>query len=273
MMRFFAAERNVLIVIVLNAIVITMMYFPLFRDNPAINSWLDRADTIITWFFVIELISKMTLYGIRGYFRSGWNRFDFTLIALSLPSLFVGILPIPDTSFWSVLRLLRLLRLLKLFQFVPHIEQLLAGLKRAVRASFMVMAVLALFNFVMALVTCHFFNELVPDLFGDPFVSMYSIFQIFTIEGWNEIPAEIANAVKENNYSSGWLSPYAITVLARIYFATMFLFGGIFGLSLANAIFVDEMTIDNTKDLEKQVDQMQTQLDEITMILKRIENR
>ena len=30
--------------------------------------------------------------------------------------------------------------------------------------------------------------------------------------------------------------------------------GGILGLSLANAVFVDEMTIDNTRELEEKVD-------------------
>ncbi len=270
MIRFFAVERNVLILIVLNAIVITLMYFPLFRGHPL----LEAVDKVITLIFVLEVISKITLFGWRGYFSAGWNRFDFLLIAVSVPSLLVGFLPVPNTSFWSVLRLFRLLRLLKLFQFIPHLEQLLAGLRRAIRASFLIMAVLALFNFVFALMTCHFFSRLVPDLFGDPFVAMYSIFQIFTAEGWNEIPAEIAAAVKNQpDGSASWIPPYAVIVLTRIYFATMFLFGGVFGISLANAVFVDEMTIDNTRALETQVGQLQVQLEEIKQLLARAQSK
>ena len=41
--------------------------------------------------------------------------------------------------------------------------------------------------------------------------------------------------------------------MVRGYFALSVLVGGILGLSLANAVFVDEMTADNTVKVEKMV--------------------
>jgi len=51
-----------------------------------------------------------------------------------------------------------------------------------------------------------------------------------------------------------------MAVLARVYFVMAVIIGGIIGLSLANAVFVDEMTMDNTVKLETKVDKL---LDEV----------
>ncbi len=50
------------------------------------------------------------------------------------------------------------------------------------------------------------------------------------------------------------------------------LLGGIFGMSLANAVFVDEMTMDNNEVLEDKIDDLTTELKELKdLILKRKE--
>ena len=69
-----------------------------------------------------------------------------------------------------------------------------------------------------------------PELFGDPLRACYSMFRIFTIEGWHEIPDAIGR-----NASAEW------TAFARVYFGVAVLVGGILGLSLGNAVFVDQM--------------------------------
>jgi voltage-gated sodium channel len=70
---------------------------------------------------------------------------------------------------------------------------------------------------------------------------------MFTIEGWYEIPDTVAD-----KYPDLWLS----TIL-RIYAITTVLIGGILGMGLANAIFIDEMTSDNNERLEKKIDKLQ----------------
>jgi voltage-gated sodium channel len=71
------------------------------------------------------------------------------------------------------------------------------------------------------------------------------MFQIFTVEGWHEIPDAIAAGATDS-----WAA------LARIYFGLAVLVGGILGLSLGNAVFVDQMVADNTDTLEGRVDQL-----------------
>jgi len=259
LLRFFCSERIVTLAILLNAATITCLYFPQFNQDLALVT-LDKAFTI---FFTIEAICKIGTLGARHYFGSAFHRFDFFLILAGVPSLLVGVIDLPDTSFLLLLRVLRLLRLLRFLQFVPHIDRLISGLVRAMKASLLVLIILAFLNFVLAIITCHLFANIAPDEFGDPLLSLFSIFQVFTVEGWNEIPAEITDRMKENGQSWYFFNSYTLIALTRFYFGTIVLLCGIFGLSLANAVFVDEMTMDNTDTIDHKIDDLQTQLTDI----------
>lgn len=259
LVRIFCSERIVTLAILLNAAAITCLYFPRFHHDPLLMT-MDKAFTI---FFTIEAICKIRTLGARHYFGSTFHRFDFFLILAGIPSLLVGVIELPDTSFLLLLRVLRLLRLLRFLQFVPHIDRLLSGLVRAMKASLLVLIILGFFNYVLAIFTCHFFAQIAPDEFGDPLLALFSIFQIFTVEGWNEIPGEISEKMKQTDQSWYVLNSYTLIALTRFYFGTIVLLGGIFGLSLANAVFVDEMTMDNTDTIDHKIDDLQQQLNQI----------
>ena len=252
--RFFMEERNVMIGIIINAVIIFLLYFPAHHDNQLLNN----IDHLFVIFFLVEAIVKLVVLKPKKYFDSNWNIFDFIIVVLSLPSLLTFFIPIPNTSILKILRLFRLIRLVRFIQFVPHIESILAGLGRAIRASFFVLMVLVFLNFMLAIFTCHFYGPYATEYFGDPLISAYSIFQMFTVEGWNEIPAFIAEKMND---------PYQIGAM-RFYFVMVVLVGGIFGMSLANAVFVDEMTLDNNKELEDKIDLLNTQIQEIKALLK-----
>jgi len=251
--RFFLTEKNILLAIVLNAILIFTAGFPEYK-NLSIWSWLEVG---FIFFFIIELIIKIREYGWEAYISQNFNKLDFFVVMASLPFLLSFIIPALHFNGLMLFRLLRLLRLSRFFSFVPNMGQLLAGLQRAFKASIFVLAALLLYIFVLSVVTCDLFGEIEPKYFGDPFISFFTTFQLFTLEGWNEI----ANSVAENSET---LSP----ALARIYFMAIVLSGGIFGISLANAVFVDEMTIDNNIDLEKKVDDMMIKLEEMKKLLE-----
>jgi voltage-gated sodium channel len=78
-----------------------------------------------------------------------------------------------------------------------------------------------------------------------------------------EIPLEV---IKASEAGEGHHPLFA--GLTRFYFILVVLSGGIFGMSLANAVFVDEMTSDNNEDLENKIDNLELQLKEIKEMLK-----
>lgn len=226
--------------IIINAVVIFALYFPECKNN----WWLLAIDHAFILFFLVEVIVKLIVLKPKAYFAAGWNRFDFIIVLGSLPVFLEGLFPIPEaTGLLILLRLFRLVRLVRFLRFIPNIEQVMAGLGRAIKASVFVLGVLVFLNFMLAILTCHFYAESAPEYFGNPLVSIYSVFQLFTLEGWNEIPA----AIVQNSDSA------MTTGLTRFYFAFVVI-GGIFGMSLANAVFIDEMMMDNNQELEDKVD-------------------
>lgn len=243
-----------LIAVVLNAFIISALYFPAYKDNLR----LEYIDMTFILLFVVEALVKISTYGLKGYFDNYWNRFDFTIVVLSLPTLLVPFTEVPDTGFFIVLRLFRIVRIARLLRFVPNMQHILKGLGRALKASIFVMAALIFLVLILSILTCHFYGTIVPEYFGDPLISIYSIFRLFTLEGWYEIPNAIADKTE-----TAWLIG-----ITRLYFGFIVLLGGVFGMSLANAVFVDEMTMDNNEKLEAKIDGMQQQLTEMRALLE-----
>lgn len=52
-------------------------------------------------------------------------------------------------------------------------------------------------------------------------------------------------------------------LFTRVYFVVLLFGGGIFGLSLINSIFVDNMLSDNTNALDQQVSRLEAKVDEL----------
>ena len=254
-----------MIAILINAIIIFTLYFPAYRHN----DWLELIDYFFILFFVLEAVVKLYTLKPGPYFANPWNRFDLIIVVGSLPSLLVELVSIPDTSLIIILRLFRLVRLVRFIRFVPHLGKVIAGLGRALQASVFVLLALLFLNLLLAIITCHFYAEIAPEYFGDPLISAYSIFQMFTVEGWNEIPAAIAQHIKEANGDTLSYRANFFIGATRFYFVLVVLLGGVFGMSLANAVFVDEMTMDNNDDLEAKIDNLQQEIQELKEMLRR----
>jgi voltage-gated sodium channel len=200
---------------------------------------------ICVLYFLLEAYLKSRSWGWSTYWAGGWNRFDFIVVACSLPALTSPFLELELLAWTPILRVGRLFRLFRLMRFIPNRDHLMAGVARALRASIGVFFALVLIDLVLALGATMLFGPYAPEYFGDPLLSLYSMFKVFTVEGWYEVPDLLS---ERGDPALGWL--------ARMYFVVSVLVGGILGLSLANAVFVDEMTMDNTAKLERRVEDL-----------------
>lgn len=252
--RFFLDDKFIFSAIALNAVLIFFLSFPDFAGN----HFLLRLDDLFIIYFIIELIVKIRVYKFSGYFGDAWHFFDFILILGSTPALLSNFMGLPDASFLLVFRLFRLVRLVRFLHFIPHIKHLLVGLGRAFKASIFVIIALFLINFILAVLSVHLFGKAAPEYFENPMKASFTIFQLFTLEGWNDIPEAVSKYYKSDFAGS----------IARLYFVMIVLLGGIFGMSMANAIFVDEMTIDNTEELEAKIDSLQEQVNGLQLWLQ-----
>lgn len=247
-------ERFILMIILINGIVIFLQGFDFCTAT--IDS-LERIDNVITLIFLIEILVKIKEYGSKEYFADSWNRFDFTLVLLALPSLMFLITgsSYVDLDFLLVLRIARVFKFFRFMRFFPQIDELVKGIKRAIKASFVMLIGFFVFIFIMSIVSTFLFKEYSPEYFGDPLKSFYSMFKVFTVEGWYEIPDELAaNLAKD--------SP-KLSTFTTVFFSLILLIGGIFGLSLVNSIFVDTMVADNNDELEAKVESLEKKIDQL----------
>lgn len=233
LIRRLLSERVVLGAIVVNALALTVLAS--VPEGSLAAEIAHTVDLACVLFFVAEAGLKIDQLGWRGYWSSSWNRFDLVVVLLSTPMLLSPWIDLHEFAVVLLLRLGRLFRLFRLLHFIPNRERLLGGIKRSLKASVGIVLALALLCVILALGATFLFGRLAPELFGNPALSVYSLFRVFTIEGWYEIPELLASRADHPL----WI------VLARVYFAGAVLSGGILGLSLANAVFVDEMMMDN----------------------------
>ncbi|MCP4899436.1 MAG: ion transporter [bacterium] len=263
--RVFVSDRFVMTVIVLNTVALF-----LFETFPSQSPWSRlwyAIDYVCVAFFLLEAIIKITSNGWLIYWSSGWNKFDFVVVLLSTPVLFVP--PTDEMQIFAnflVLRLGRLFRLFRVLRFIPNMDHLVAGVRRALRASVGVFLALFLFNFILAMAATVTLRGIDPEHFGTPFRSGYALFKVFTVEGWYEVPDELAEQIRSGDLGENGknLNPIATEVGVRVFFVLTVLVGGILGLSLANAVFVDEMMADNTHALERKVEALTARIEQLT---------
>ena len=240
----FCNEQFIMVAVVLNTIVMFMGGYWVG------NLWFELSDALFTIIFLFEALTKISRMGWKTYWSQGWNRFDFIILVVALPSL-VSLLSVVDmnTSAVLALRVMRLFKSFRMAQFIPNIDMLLKGLKMAFRASLLVVVAFAVFLIVFSILTSTIFGKVAPEYFGNPGISIYSIFRLFSVEGWYELPEAIAA-----NASRSW------AVFARCYFSVLMFLGGIIGISLINSIFVDSMAVDNNDEVMKKLQHIEDML-------------
>lgn len=250
---FFGAEVDSLssfiaLVIVANSIAIFVEAIPTVSDSTHLMfKWVDY---LCAWIFLSEVYFKIQRFGWNSYIQKNWNRFDLTLVILSSPVLLMPVMNVGSFGVILTLRWARLIRLFKVLAFIPKREKLLGGIRRALKASISVFLGLAFLLIFASLSGTMAFGDVAPDLFGDPFTSAYSMFKIFTIEGWFEIPAMLVST------NDAWWWGFFV----KAYFIIFVVVGGMIGLSMLNAVFVDALVEDNNEGIEERLDRIEEAL-------------
>ncbi|MCZ2130712.1 MAG: ion transporter [Bacteroidia bacterium] len=243
--HLFLKDPFILTLIVLNALLIFIE-----ESFPAIQ-WFDYVENLFTLVFIIEIIIKIRHYGIGTYLSGTWNRLDFILVLLSIPSLATLFYDhqLMHINVLLTFRIFRVFKAFRLFKFLPNADSFIVSVKRALNASYIVLVGFFILIFIVALITTTMYKDVAPEYFGSPIHSFYTIFQIFSIEGWYEIPNHIAE--KSSNL---------VAFMTKLYFSVLLFVGGILGFSLVNSIFVDAMVSDNNDDLEEKVAQLREEI-------------
>lgn len=165
--------------IIINAITLGL------ETSPAVALFYGPAlrlfDAFVIFAFITEMVLKLYAYRL-SFFRAGWNVFDFIIVGISL---------IPSGGPLTVLRVLRIFRILRLMSIVPSMRRVLKALFDAVPGMASILGIMVILFYIAAVVATKIFGAH-PDpqmqaLYGSIGATMYTLFQVMTLEDWPEI--------------------------------------------------------------------------------------
>ncbi len=211
-------EKNSVQNFIITLIIINSITIGMETSSAIMNSFgnvLLLIDKIILTIFVIEILLKLYAYGF-GFFRSGWNVFDFTIVSIAL---------LPASGALAVLRSLRIFRSLRLIKNLPRLRFIVESLLLSLPSIGWIFVLLTLVFYVFSVIGTKLFGSAFPEWFGTLWASMFSLFQIMTLEGW----AEIARSV---------MRKYP---MSNIYFISFILIASYTTLNIFIAIVVNTM--------------------------------
>jgi hypothetical protein len=155
--------------------------------------------------FLIEMGLRMTLSGLRGYFEDHWNKFDFVLVLTSVvDTVFLTWLPKSEGQgavrvmvVLRIFRLFRLCRILRLLRAFKELWLLVKGLMEAMKTLVWTALLLFIILYMASIFIVQIVGEnseawgddqeQIEEWFGGMPESMFTLFQVMTMEGWGTI--------------------------------------------------------------------------------------
>ena len=215
-------EKAITTLIVMNAITLGIETSPLAVAR--FGDVLHAIDYTVLAVFVVELLSRFFVYR-RRFFRDPWRVFDFVVVGMGL---------MPAGGAFTVLRALRVLRVLRLVSLVPSMRGVVGALLAALPGMASIIGLMALVLYVSAVMATKLFGAIAPELFGHLGVSLFTLFQVMTVEGWPDIARGLMAQ-----------SPYA-----WIFFVVYLVIATFMVLNLFIAVVVNAMQSQVAEDLK-----------------------
>ncbi|AXH15561.1 ion transporter [Malaciobacter mytili LMG 24559] len=209
---------------------------------------LELIDRVIISIFTIEIILRIYVHKAK-FFKDSWSLFDFFVVAISL---------IPANDGLSILRVLRVLRLFRLLTIIPQMRTIIGALIGVIPGIASVSMVLLLFFYVFAIMATNLFANTFPQWFGTLGESMYTLFQVMTLESWS---MGIARPIMEQH-------PYAWIFFVIYILVVTFIMVNLFIGLIVDAIFTIKGTQNEEKSEElKEIQSLKLQLEELKQLI------
>ena len=243
-------HNTIIVLIVLNALLLGMATSETMMAMG--GGWILGIEAVILGVFALEIAIKLFARGPR-FFRSGWNVFDFVIVGIAL---------VPSAGPLSILRSLRILRVLRLLSTVRRLRLLIEALISAIPSIGWIVFLLAMVFYIFGVMGTELFADRFPAWFGSLGRSMYTLFQVMTLESWS---MGIARPVMEV-YPYAWL--YFISFILVTAFTILNLFIGIIVNTMQAAHWEEE----DERRAESEA-QAHRERDEILELLRRTDER
>ena len=218
-------QNFIVTVIILNSVLIGAETSPAVMDS--IGPYIDFFDLVILVLFTIEIILKIFVYRL-SFFKNSWNLFDFGIVAISI---------VPAAGSFAVFRALRIIRTLRLLKSIPRLRLIIESLLKSIPSIGWITVLLAIVYYTFSVIGVNIFGNQYPEYFGSLGTSLFTLFQIMTLESWS---SAIARPIMDG------------VPFAAIYFISFILIATYTTLNIFIAIVVNTMNEVSLKDLQEE---------------------
>jgi voltage-gated sodium channel len=163
---------------IMTLIILTAIILGLETSKGVMSQWghvLEFINNVFLAVFVVELTLRIYAWRLR-FFKDPWSLFDLIVVGIAL---------VPASGPLSILRALRVLRVLRLVSAVPAMRRVVTTLLGALPGLGSIAILLSLFYYVFAVIATKIFGDVFPDWFGTLGQSLYTLFQVMTLESWS----------------------------------------------------------------------------------------
>jgi voltage-gated sodium channel len=163
---------------IMTLIILTAIILGIETSKGVMSQWgpvLEFINNVFLAVFVIELSLRIYAWRMR-FFKDPWSLFDLIVVGIAL---------VPASGPLSILRALRVLRVLRLVSAVPAMRRVVTTLLGALPGLGSIAILLSLFYYVFAVIATKIFGDMFPDWFGTLGLSLYTLFQVMTLESWS----------------------------------------------------------------------------------------
>ena len=240
-------RNSILGVIIFNAITLGLGTSDWVSDN--YGSLLSVIDTTVLTIFVLELSLKFYAYRL-SFFSNAWNVFDLFVVGVGL---------LPQTDSLSALRGLRIIRAMRLLSVVPQMRAVVQALLDALPGMGAVIIMLSIVYYVFAVMATIMYGDAFDVWFGTLGRSLYSLFQIMTLESWSM--GIVRPVMVEFKYAWAFFVPFIVITA----FSVLNLFIGLLVNTMQAAVESDtEAEIEKLKEVVKtETDQIDERVQEL----------
>ena len=232
-------QHFIVALIVINSILIGLETSHTIMDK--FGAIIDQIDLIILGVFIVEILLKVFAYRL-GFFKNAWNLFDLAVILISV---------LPAANSFTVFRALRILRTLRLLKNMPKLRLIIESLLNAIPSIGWIAVLLMVIFYVFAVIGTNLFAVGYPEWFGTLGDTMFTLFQIMTLESWS---SGIARPIIEEQ-------PFAV-----IYFVIFILIATYTTLNIFIAVVVNTMNENHMKEIEKDIEEEEQHIKEFVRL-------
>jgi len=181
---------GMIILILINAVMMGVATFPFVKDDLEVSQIFETVDLTILIIFTVEISLNFTYLGF-GIFCDGWLFFDFCVVALSWIMAGFG------NDSVKIFRSFRIFRALRLIKKVKTLRDLVNAIISVIPRMGAIFFLLGIFFYIFGVMFTLLFKDagefidLGDNYFGGLHNTLFTLFQIMTMDNWVDITREL----------------------------------------------------------------------------------